>query len=96
MSKKHKCKLCAQSMQWAFPGRITSDNYEYAKHCLNAIKNSLVCGQTAKVKRSEHEQYCKYFIPKDECDLEYDNRRIERLEKLIKDFECRQIDAEDE
>lgn len=88
MSKKHKCKLCAQGMQWAFPGRITSDNYEYAKHCLNAIKNSLVCGQTAKVKRSEHEQYCKYFIPKNECDLEYDNRRIERLEKSIKDFEC--------
>ena len=32
----------------------------------------------------------------DECDLEYDKRRIGRLEKLIKDFECRQIDAEDE
>lgn len=94
MSKKHKCKFCAQSMQWAFPGQITSKNYEYAKHCLDAIKNSLVCGQTNKVKRSEHEQYCKYFILKDECDLEYDKCRIERLEKLIKDFEWEQIDVE--
>lgn len=82
-------------MQWAFPGQITSKNYEYAKHCLDAIKNSLVCGQTNKVKRAEHEQYCKYFIPKDECELEYDKSRIGRLEELIKFFECMQIDAED-
>ena len=52
MSKKHKCKLCAQSMQWAFPGRVTSDNYEYAKHCLNAIKSSLLdFGSDIKLER---------------------------------------------
>lgn len=96
MSRKQKCKLCAQSMQWVLLGQVTSKNYEYAKHCLNVVKSSLVCGQTTKVKRVEHEQYCKYFILKDECDFEYDNHRIERLEKSIKDFECRQIDAEDE
>ena len=61
MSRKVKCKMCEKSMRWALPERVTENNYEYAKHCLRMVKNTLVCDRTMRTKYIEHEQYCKYF-----------------------------------
>ena len=91
MGNKRKCKLCEQSMRWALPERVTEKNYEYAKHCLHMVKNTLVCGRTMKTKPIEHEQYCKHYHPKDDIDLDFDikcePKRIKKLEDMIKDYE---------
>lgn len=63
MAKKVKCCECDCLMQWALPQKITKDNYEYAKSCLDYAKRTGVCGITSKTKLKTHEQYCKYFEP---------------------------------
>lgn len=91
MSRKVKCKMCEESMRWALPERITEKNYEYAKHCLRAVKNTLVCGHTMKTKSIEHEQYCKHFCKKDERMIDYEiniePKRIQNFEDMIKQYE---------
>lgn len=91
MARKVKCKMCEKSMRWAIPERVTENNYEYAKHCLRMVKNTLVCGHTMRTKYIEHEQYCKYFHKKDERELDYDikaePKRIQKLEDMIKEYE---------
>ena len=91
MSTKQKCKLCEQSMRWALPERVTSNNYEYAKQCLRMVKTTLVCGHTMKTKGINHEQYCKHFITKDERMLKFETdsekNRIRKLEYMIKEYE---------
>lgn len=91
MARKVKCKMCEKSMRWAIPERVTENNYEYAKHCLRMVKNTLVCDRTMRTKYIEHEQYCKYFRKKDERELDYDikaePKRIQKLEDMIKEYE---------
>lgn len=90
MSKKRKCKLCENSMGWALPEQVTSDNYEYAKHCLRVAKTTILCGHTMKTKGIEHEQYCKYFCTKSDSMIkldEFDKRRIQEFEDMIKEYE---------
>lgn len=40
MAKKVKCCECDCLMQWALPQKITKDNYEYAKSCLDYAKKN--------------------------------------------------------
>ena len=92
MSKKRKCKLCENSMGWALPEKVTSDNYEYAKYCLCVAKTTILCGHTMKTKGIEHEQYCKYFYPKSDSMIkldEFDERKIQEFEDMIKEYEKR-------
>lgn len=90
MSKKVKCIECHNSIHWAFPDRVSRKNYEYAKHCLQTGKRSIVCGETMKTKSINHEQYCKKFSKKTEMDLEFDSlyqKEIEKSENMIKKYE---------
>lgn len=91
MSKKVKCKMCAESMRWALPVCVTDQNYEYAKHCLRAAKNTLVCGYTTRVKNIEHVQYCRHFRKKNERKLDFEineePKMIQNLEDMIKEYE---------
>lgn len=85
MSKKVKCCECDCLMQWALPQKITKDNYEYAKSCLDYAKRTGECGITSKTKLKTHEQYCNYFEP---IVLRTDeNERIKRLEEKIRKYE---------
>ena len=85
MAKKVKCLECANMMHWATPLSINAKNYEYAKHCLDAVKRSFVCGMTSKVKPIGNEQYCKYF---EKCVYKQSNElEAKRLEKLIAEYE---------
>ena len=78
-------------MRWALPERVTDKNYEYAKHCLNMAKHTLVCGWTMKTKSIEHEQYCKHYHPKDDIILDFETQdepnRIKKLENMINEYE---------
>ena len=91
MARKVKCKMCEESMWWALPERVTEKNYEYAKHCLWAAKNTICCGYTMRTKHIEHEQYCKHFRKKDERIIDYETnaepKRIRKLEDMIKEYE---------
>lgn len=93
MSKKRKCIECAQNMNWALPERVTSENVDYAKHCISIAKHTRVCGHTMKTKTIEHEQYCNHFRPKSNVDIQMDEwfkEDIERLEKMIQEFESKE------
>ena len=90
MASKVKCIDCAKSMHWAMPCKVTEENYQYAKYCLEISKRSLVCGENHKTKRIEHEQYCKKYCKKTELDLCMDKvyiKEISDLEQMISDFE---------
>lgn len=85
MAKKVKCIECANSCFFSLPCRVTSNNYDYAKHCLAVAKRSIYCGQVNKTKPREHEQYCKHFF-KEEFSYSIDDE-IARLEKMIEEYE---------
>lgn len=92
MSKKHKCKLCTESMlSFAYPQEIDETNCNYAKHCLSMIKNNLYCSYAMKVKNIEHEQYCKHFELRDNemIDFYFNYRQdvIHKLENMIREYE---------
>jgi len=91
MSKKVKCKECDKSMRWALPGKVTASNLDYAKYCLDAVKRSMVCGQTMKTKNIEHEQYCKHYCRESDERLEINKKielcRISDLEKMIEVYQ---------
>lgn len=62
MSKKVKCRNCANTTTFAFPLRKQlekdPDSYEWYK----AICTERICCEiTMKSKRIDHEQYCKYY-----------------------------------
>lgn len=87
MSKKVKCIECHNSMHWEIPDKVPDKNYEYAKHCLQTAKRSIVCGNTMRTKSINHEQYCKKFSEKTDFDFQADSyyqKKIEKLEKMIK------------
>ena len=56
MAKKVKCSDCCESMNWALPISVNSENIDYAKGCLMFAKRSIVCGYTMKSKAKNHEQ----------------------------------------
>lgn len=90
MSKKIKCKECSCSMHWSLPKKVSNDNLEYAKHCLDMGKTTILCGQTMKTKSINHEQYCKKFIQKSETYLKMDciyEKELEKLENMVLDNE---------
>lgn len=64
MSKKRKCCECTLGLRWAIPQRVTSDNIEYAKHCLKMVEQTCMCDHSGKTKSLNNEQYCKYYIEK--------------------------------
>ena len=69
---------------FASPISITKDNYDYAKHVLKTMKNTLYCKETGKCKWIGNEQYCKYYrktvvLPNEGT--------IMQLEKLIAEYE---------
>ena len=78
-------------MSWSLPFKVGERNIDYAKHCLEVAKHSIVCGYTMKTKAIEHEQYCKHYEPKEEKMVEfyekYDKERIEELECMIIEYE---------
>jgi len=91
MAKKVKCMNCAKSIRWALP-EVWEKNLEYVKHCVAVAKRSIVCGETMKTKRINHEQYCKKYREKEECDRNYDNaysKEITELERKIESYEHR-------
>ena len=63
MAKKHKCIECGNAMNWEVPHKDSisdksPNNIKRIKHlCLETI----VCGETMKTKKVDHEQYCKKF-----------------------------------
>ena len=62
-----------------------SDNYEYAKHCLEVVKRYFVCDVTNKQKLLNNEQYCRHFLKRvREC---YNEERIKKLEDAIAEYE---------
>ena len=85
MARKVKCSDCDESMLWALPRSVNSNNIGYAKSCLNIAKNTIVCGRTMKTKGIKHEQYCKYFSKK-VYDIGYCGE-LERLAKQIEEYE---------
>ena len=85
MAKKVKCSDCCESMNWAIPLSVNSENIGYAKHCLMIAKRSIVCGYTMKSKGKDHEQYCKHFAKKTH-NINY-QKEIDRLEKQIEEYE---------
>ncbi len=92
MAKKVKCMECTKSMHWALPRQVGVQNYEYAKECLCSAKKSIVCGETMKTKRVDHEQYCKKFVCKTEKDKQCDSvysGKINKLEDLIRVYESK-------
>lgn len=87
MSKKVKCKECENMMNWSVPEKVTDINYDYAKQCLTTAKLTLVCGETMKTKRRDNEQYCKHF-EKSKYNMEdLNNKRLLKLEEMIKEYE---------
>lgn len=88
MARKRRCIDCEESTFWALPRKVTEDNIDYAKHCLNIAKKTIVCGRTMKTKGVNHEQYCKHFVKKGyECT--WYQKEIEELEKMINDYETK-------
>lgn len=88
MAKKVKCIECSEYMNWSLPVKVSKQNIDYAKHCLSVAKRSFVCGRTMKTKSINNEQYCKHF-----CKSEYKNdywyeKKVEKLEAMIKEFEA--------
>lgn len=93
MAKKVKCIECKYAMNWAMPRKVTEENIDYAKHCLNVGKRTVSCEYTMKTKAKTHEQYCKHFISKEECDKandEWHEKEIERLERMIAEYEAQE------
>ncbi len=88
MSKKVKCSECLNHMDWALPRSVGENNYEYAKHCLAMVKNTVVCGQTMKTKSRDHEQYCKHYEYGITPSIE---NEINRLEKDIEEYENKRL-----
>ena len=85
MSKKVKCAECEHMMTFATPKRVDTDNYEYAKHCLEVVKRYFVCSWSEKQKPLNNEQYCKYFLKRVR---EHSNEeRIKKLEDAIVEYE---------
>lgn len=89
MSKKVKCKECENMMNWSLPESITNFNYEYAKHCLDIAKSTFVCGITMKTKRRDNEQYCKHFEKSIYNMEDLNNKRLLKLEEMIKEYETK-------
>ena len=85
MSKKVKCIECENLMFFAIPHQVSEVNYEYAKHCLEVIKRSFVCGETNKTKRLDNEQYCKHFRKAD-C-IRSNAGNVKWLEEVIVEYE---------
>lgn len=85
MSKKVKCIECEHMVAFAAPKRVDADNYECAKHCLEVVKRSFVCGYTGKQKPINNEQYCKYFLKREHSNS--NEERIKRLEDTIAEYE---------
>lgn len=90
MAKKVKCKNCLNATSWAYPKNISSENYEYAKDCLNTIKSTICCADSwnCKPRPVEHEQYCKKY--KKDADEIMEKRRFKAiycLEAQIKEYE---------
>ena len=91
MAKKVKCSECTNSMNWALPGKVGEQNYEYAKHCLHAAMTSIVCGEKMRTKAIGHEQYCKKYRPKTELEkkiIDIRKRKITELENQIAEYEA--------
>ena len=93
MSKKVKCMECEYMITFATPTRVNSDNYEYAKHCLEVVKKYFVCDITNKQKLISNEQYCRHFLKREH---ERSNEaRIKILEDAIAEYE-KQLDVKEE
>jgi hypothetical protein len=73
-------------MRWALPIKVTEKNIDYAKHCLDVAKRSIVCDRTMRTKPIGHEQYCKHFVKKEHEDTCY-QKDIENLERMINEYE---------
>ena len=86
MAKKRKCIECMHKSCWALPIKVTEENIDYAKHCLWVAKNTFVCDMTMKTKRTNNEQYCKYFEKKEYEETWY-QKEIENLERMINEYE---------
>ena len=92
MAKKVKCVKCECAMSFAVPRRVTSENYNYAKHVLEIIKNRIYCGETSKTKPIDNEQYCKHYCKRA---IQYSNERdVKELEKLITEYESAEMKGE--
>ena len=90
MAKKVRCRDCKNSVHWALPERVGENNYEYAKHICYVAKNSIICGETMRAKRIDHEQFCKKYREKKGYDTKYDEgyrRELAELEEKIKEYE---------
>ena len=90
MAKKVRCRDCKNSVHWALPERVGENNDEYAKHICNVANNSILCGETMRAKRIDHEQFCKKYQEKNVYDTKYDEqyrRELVELEEEIKEYE---------
>ena len=84
MSRKVKCINCMSAGTFASPMNITKDNYEYAKHVLKTMKDTLYCTETGKCKWIGNEQYCKHYR---KTEISPNEGAIIQLEKLISEYE---------
>lgn len=84
MSRKVKCINCMSAGTFASPLSITEKNYDYAKHVLQTMKDTLYCMETGKCKWIGNEQYCKYYR---KTEVSPNEGAIMQLEKLIKEYE---------
>lgn len=87
MSKRVKCKECANSGCWALPVKVSVSNYDYAKRCLHMARTTLVCNETMKTKSMDHEQYCKKYLKQDASDIATYIDELTKLEDKIRNYE---------